>query len=141
MAVPGPPYGRQRANPVLASGPRCESQIDSRDGGAVGERAAATPCGRRGSSPSARSSRRGDRVRRHDHPRADIDAPPAVVTSVVPVTRLTSPATADAVFTALNAAGLRLTPSNAGGKGKGGLVKRIVATYADWPLSSASTAR
>jgi hypothetical protein len=59
---------------------------------------------------------------------------PAVVTSVVPVTRLRSPATADAVFTALNAAGLRLTPSNAGGKGKGGLVKRIVATYADWPL-------
>ena len=59
---------------------------------------------------------------------------PSAVTFVVPVMRLTSPATADAVFTALNAAGLKLTPSNAGGKGKGGLVKRIVATYADWPL-------
>jgi hypothetical protein len=59
---------------------------------------------------------------------------PSAITSVIPVTRLTSPATADAVFTALNAAGLKLTPSNAGGKGKGGLVKRIVATYADWPL-------
>ena len=59
---------------------------------------------------------------------------PSAVTSVIPITRLTSPATADAVFTALNAAGLKLTPNNAGGKGKGGLVKRIVATYADWPL-------
>ena len=59
---------------------------------------------------------------------------PSAVTFVVPVMRLTSPATADDVFTSLNAAGLKITPSNAGGKGKGGLVKRIVATYADWPL-------
>jgi hypothetical protein len=59
---------------------------------------------------------------------------PTTATSVLPVSRLASPATADAVYTALNAAGLKLVPTNAGGKGKGGLVKRIVATYADWPI-------
>ena len=95
----------------------------------------ATATGRYGPSPSAWSSRArlaacGGTTTPDETPTAH----PTTVTSAAPVTHLTSPATADAVYTALNAAGLRLVPTNAGGKGKGGLVKRIVATYAGWPI-------
>jgi hypothetical protein len=59
---------------------------------------------------------------------------PSIPTFAPAVMHLTGPATADAVFTALNAAGLKVVPTNARGRGSGGLVKKIVATYADWPL-------
>jgi hypothetical protein len=67
---------------------------------------------------------------------------PTPLPSVAPTPRITpdphlaDPATADEVFLALGAAGLRLTANNAQGGEKGSpLVKRINATYLGWPLS------
>ena len=55
---------------------------------------------------------------------------------ITPDPHLADPATADEVFLALGAAGLRLTANNAQGGGEGSsLVKRINATYLGWPLS------
>ena len=55
---------------------------------------------------------------------------------VTPDPHLADPTTADEVFLALGAAGLRLTANNAQGGGEGNsLVKRINATYLGWPLS------
>jgi hypothetical protein len=70
-------------------------------------------------------------------------APPA---SVVPTVRptpvvtpdphLSSPASADDVYRALNVAGLRVTANNANAGEPGtGLLKRINATYLGWPLT------
>ncbi len=71
------------------------------------------------------------------------DAPPsappptAAPTPVItPDPHLADPATADQVFLALGAAGLRLTANNAAsGPPDGPLVKRINATFLGWPLT------
>lgn len=62
-------------------------------------------------------------------------APTARPTPVItPDPHLPDPTTADAVFLALGAAGLRVTANNAA-SGDGDLVKRINATYLGWPLA------
>ena len=62
-------------------------------------------------------------------------SPSSVPTPVVtPDPHLPDPTTADDVFRAIGAAGLRLTPNNAV-TGDGGLIKRINASYGGWPLS------
>jgi hypothetical protein len=54
--------------------------------------------------------------------------------SATPDPRLTEPASVDVVYRKLGAAGLRITPNTAG-RGQGGEpLKRINATYRDWPL-------
>lgn len=53
---------------------------------------------------------------------------------ITPDPHLPDPTTADAVFLALGAAGLRVTANNAA-SGAGDLVKRINATYLGWPLA------
>lgn len=56
--------------------------------------------------------------------------------TATPNPHLADPATADEVFLALGAGGLRLTANNAApGAADGPLVKRINATYLGWPLS------
>jgi hypothetical protein len=64
-------------------------------------------------------------------------SPTAVATPTpTPDPHLADPATADEVFLALGAAGLRLTANNAAsGPEDGALVKRINATFLGWPLS------
>lgn len=55
---------------------------------------------------------------------------------ITPDPHLDDPATADAVFLALGAAGLRLIANNAiGGTDDSPLVKRINATFLGWPLA------
>lgn len=55
---------------------------------------------------------------------------------ITPDPHLADPATADAVFLALGAAGLRLVANNAvGGTDDSPLVKRINATFQGWPLA------
>lgn len=55
---------------------------------------------------------------------------------ITPDPHLDDPATADAVFLAMGAAGLPLTANNAtGGTEDSPLVKRINATYLGWPLA------
>ena len=64
--------------------------------------------------------------------------PPAAVSTPTPTPdpHLGDPTTADEVFLALGAAGLRLTANNAASGGEGSsLIKRINATYLGWPLS------
>lgn len=70
------------------------------------------------------------------------EAPPTPSPTVAPTPtptpnpHLAAPATADEVFLALGAGGLRLTANNAAsGAADGPLVKRINATYLGWPLS------
>ena len=71
------------------------------------------------------------------------DAPPsappptAAPTPVItPDPHLADPATADQVFLALGAAGLKMTANNAAsGSADGPLVKRINATFLGWPLT------
>jgi hypothetical protein len=58
---------------------------------------------------------------------------PAPTPVITPDPHLDDPTTADAVFLALGAAGLRVTANNAAA-GEGDLVKRINATYLGWPL-------
>ena len=64
-------------------------------------------------------------------------APTARPTPVVtPDPHLAAPASADDVYRALNAAGLRVTANNANAGEPGtGLIKRINATYLGWPLT------
>ena len=55
---------------------------------------------------------------------------------VTPDPHLSEPATADEVFRALSVAGLKVVANNASSGGKGREpIKRINATYADWPLN------
>ena len=88
--------------------------------------------GRRGSSPSARSSR----ARR---PRAAA-ATPTVADAAVPRRHLGRPVTRprardrDAVLPRSRPPGSSSPPTTPAGTGKGELVKRIDATYAGWPL-------
>jgi hypothetical protein len=58
--------------------------------------------------------------------------PPTPVPTVDP--HLPDPTTADDVFRAISAQGLRLTASNAV-TGTGGLIKRINASFGGWPLT------
>ena len=63
-------------------------------------------------------------------------ATPPPTPRITPDPHLVDPATADQVFLALGAAGLRLTANNAGsGPADGPLVKRINATFLGWPLT------
>jgi hypothetical protein len=61
-------------------------------------------------------------------------ATPAPTPSPTPNPHLVAPASVDAVFTWLNAHGLRIIGNNADGAMAGGPQKRINATYAGWPL-------
>jgi len=63
--------------------------------------------------------------------------PPATVApspTATPTVHLIEPASVDVVFRKLSAAGLRITPNNAGRGQSGEPVKRINASYRDWPL-------
>jgi hypothetical protein len=58
---------------------------------------------------------------------------PTASPSPAPV-HLTEPAAADAIFRALNKAGFTIVASTAGSGGGGEPVRRIIATFQDWPL-------
>jgi len=65
--------------------------------------------------------------------------PPPVATPdptpvITPNPHLAEPASVDEVFRLLTRAGLRITPNTASTGADGQLVKRINATYMDWPL-------
>ena len=60
------------------------------------------------------------------------DASPTPV--VTPDPHLAAPAHVDDVFRLVGAAGLKIIPNTASESTKGDPIKRITATYADWPL-------
>lgn len=53
---------------------------------------------------------------------------------ITPDPHLRAPASVDAVFRLLGSAGIHITPNNASNGTNGEPVKRIAATYNDWPL-------
>ena len=69
-------------------------------------------------------------------PSASPPATPAPTPLITPDPHLPDPATADQVFLALGAAGIKMTANNAAsGPADGPLVKRINATFLGWPLT------
>jgi hypothetical protein len=59
---------------------------------------------------------------------------PAPTPVITPDPHLHAPASVDAVFRLLGAAGIHITPNNASNGTNGEPIKRIAATYNDWPL-------
>ncbi|MEO6207243.1 MAG: hypothetical protein ABIP77_04750 [Candidatus Limnocylindrales bacterium] len=69
-------------------------------------------------------------------PSGEPAATPAATPFITPDPHLPDPATADQVFLALGAAGIKMTANNAAaGPAEGPLVKRINATLLGWPLT------